>query len=178
MNAEEIIGTTKNWIERVVIGLNFCPFASKEFRNNSIHYHVMTTGDREECLKQFFKECERMDQDEKIETTLLIIPHGFDNFMDYLDLVEMAEQLIAVHDYEGVYQVATFHPQYLFAGSDENDPANYTNRSPYPILQLLREESIEKALEKFPNPERIPERNVEFARSKGVEFFRQLLVGS
>jgi hypothetical protein len=176
MTDSEIISLTKKWIEQVVIGFNFCPFAAKEFKNDTIHYHVETGADLEACLKQFFIECERLDSDESIETTLLILPNAVRDFRDYLDLVGMAEQLLAVHDYEGVYQVATFHPAYLFAGSDEDDAANYTNRSPFPIIQLLREESIEKALERFPDPDKIPERNIKFARNKGLEFMRKLII--
>ena len=95
--------------------------------------------------------------------------------MRYLDLVEMAEDLIEEEDYEGVYQVASFHPDYLFAGSDSEDPANYTNRSPYPMLHLLREESIEKALEHYSgDPDEIPERNIRFAREKGLAYMKRL----
>jgi hypothetical protein len=175
MTESEIVSLTKKWIEQVVIGFNFCPFAAKEFKNETIHYHVETDTDLEACLKQFFIECERLDGDESIETTLLILPNAVKDFRDYLDLVGMAEQLLAVHDYEGVYQVATFHPAYLFAGSNEDDAANYTNRSPFPIIQILREESIEKALERFPDPDKIPERNIKFARNKGLEFMRKLI---
>ena len=175
MKEMEIISVTKKWIQEVVIGFNFCPFAAKEFRDDRLHYSVIATTDKESCLSQFFMECEKLDANDTIETTLLIFENAVPDFMDYLDLVVLAEQLITVHGYEGVYQVATFHPNYLFEGSDEEDPANYTNRSPFPILQILREESIERALEKFPEPERIPERNIKFARNKGLDFMKSFV---
>ena len=118
---------------------------------------------------------QRLDFAKEIETTLLILPNGHQDFDDYLELVDYAERLLEQQGYEGIYQIATFHPFYCFHGSEKNDPANFTNRSPYPILQLLREESIEKALEKYPHPEKIPERNIQFAREKGITYMQALL---
>ena len=175
MNESEIILLTKRWIEKVVIGFNFCPFAAKVFKDDAIHYHVVSSSDNADCLAKFFIECERLDNHPEIETTLIILEKAVPDFLEYLDLVSMAEQLLTVHNYEGVYQVATFHPRYLFEGSSEDDPANYTNRSPFPIIQLLREESIERALEKFSDPDRIPERNIVFARNKGLEFMKSFV---
>ena len=99
------------------------------------------------------EECVRLDEDESIVTSLLIFPNAFKQFDDYLDIVELAEELLEANGYEGVYQLASFHPQYIFGGAPVNDAANYTNRSVYPMLHLLREEQIEKALERYPNPE-------------------------
>jgi hypothetical protein len=109
-----------------------------------------------------------------IETSFLIFPRAFSKFDDYLYLLSLAESFLKKKGYEGVYQVASFHPLYLFAGSDENDPANYTNRSIYPMLHLLREESIDKALENYNDPENIPERNINFAREKGLVYMKML----
>jgi hypothetical protein len=175
LSEEDVINLTKKWVKNVVIDCNFCPFAAKEFRNDTIYYKVEFSLDNESCLQSFFKECERLDLHPEIETTLFILPNAVPGFLDYLDLVSLAEQLLAVHDYEGTYQVASFHPAYLFEGSTETDPANYTNRSTFPMLQILREESIEKALEKFPDPESIPERNIKFAREKGIEVMKRLI---
>ena len=174
MNNDLIIQQTKNWINSVVIGCNFCPFAAKEMKQDTIRYSVEPSSDLLICLETFIKECKLLDDDSSIETTLLILPNATPAFDDYLQLVDLAEKLITEQDYEGIYQVASFHPQYLFAGSTEKDASNYTNRSIYPMLHLLREESVEKALEKYPDPEGIPERNIKFAEEKGIEYMKKL----
>ena len=169
MDAATIITQTQKWIANVVVGCNFCPFAAREVKNNTIFYAVEAASDKATCLKTLATELERLDNDASIATSFLIVPNGYADFYEYLHLVELAEKLINKLGYEGVYQVASFHPQYLFAGSTPNDAANYTNRSPYPMLHLLREEQMEQALENFAEPERIPERNIAFAaKSAGV----------
>ncbi len=165
---EQVIAQTKQWIGDVVIGCRFCPFAAKDFKRGRIHYQVAGATDPEACLRAFLLECQRLDVQPSIETTLLILPDAYPEFVDYLDLVAMAEGLLEAEDYEGIYQVAGFHPEYRFADADAEDPANYTNRSIYPMLHLLREESIEKALATYPDAEGIPEKNVAFARHKGL----------
>jgi hypothetical protein len=107
----------------------------------------------EACLASFVNEMQRLDNDPTIETSFLIFSNAFQQFDDYLDLVSLAEKLLERKGYEGTYQLASFHPLYLFANSDENDPANYTNRSIYPMLHLLREESIDKALANYKDPD-------------------------
>jgi hypothetical protein len=171
---ENIIAQTSKWIKDVVVGCNFCPFVAKELKRGSIHYQVLRPANTKLCLEALALELERLDDDERIETTLLILPDGFDNFYKYLELTELAEKLLADLGKEGVYQVASFHPKYLFAGTIDDDPANYTNRSPYAMLHLLREASLTAALEQFPHPERIPENNILFARRKGLEYMKIL----
>ena len=174
ISAEQVIAQTKKWITDVVVGCNFCPFAAKELRQDTIRYLVETGTYLNKSLQVFIKECSRLDEDASIETTLIIFPDSFQQFDDYLDLVDLAESLLKKEGYEGIYQVASFHPQYMFDGAPLNDAANYSNRSLYPMLHILREESIEKALEKYPNPEQIPERNINFAREKGVAYMKML----
>lgn len=174
MTHEQVIERTKKWIIDVVIGCNFCPFAANVVKQRSIFYKVEESVDMDKCLDSFVLEMERLDKDTAIETTLVILPNGFQKFDDYLDLLSLAEKRLKKEGYEGVYQVASFHPLYLFTGSDENDPANYTNRSIYPMLHLLREESIDKALENFNSPESIPLRNINFAREKGLAYMKML----
>ena len=169
-----IIDQTKKWIARVVIGCNFCPFASRELKRNSIHYQVEFSADLPGCVQSFINECIRLDQDETIETTLLIFPNAFQSFDDYLDLLALAERELRKTGYEGIYQVASFHPLYRFADSLENDAANYTNRSVYPMLHLLREKTIEKVLRHYSNPEQIPKQNIQFAREKGLAYMQVL----
>ena len=160
---------TKNWISKVVIGYNFCPFAARAFNHDRVHYAVITSTAVTDILAQLLAACKQLDEQENIETTLLILPEGFADFYEYLDLVDAANTVLEEADYEGVYQLASFHPNYLFEGSNEMDAANYTNRSPYPMLHLLRESSIEGALAHYAgDPEAIPERNIEFAQEKGL----------
>ncbi len=169
-----IIEQTKKWIIDVVIGCNFCPFAAKEIKQNTVHYEVILTETLDDCLQHFFKECERLDREDSIETSLLIYPNAVQRFDEYLNLLELAERLLKEQGYEGIYQVASFHPEYCFAGVPADDAANYTNRSPYPMLHLLREDSVEQALKKYKEPEQIPERNIRFAREKGELYMKML----
>lgn len=173
-STEQIISQTRKWITDVVVACNFCPFAAKELRQNTVRYVVVIEDDEETALNKFLEECKLLDANSEIETTLIIFPQSFQQFNYYLDLVEAAENLIPENDYEGIYQVASFHPQYCFASSPEDDAANYTNRSPYPMLHILREERIEKALLRYENPELIPERNIVFAREKGAVYMQML----
>jgi len=173
--SEKIIAQTKYWLEHVVIGLNFCPFARPVFEQGKIHYQVTDAQSLECCLEDLIAEAERLDRQSEIETTLLIFEHSLLDFDDFLDVVEIANDLMFEQGYEGVYQLASFHPDYCFADSDENDPANYTNRSPYPILHLIREQSIEYALMHYKNPEDIPETNVQLAREMGLKKMQGLL---
>lgn len=168
---DRLIAQTREWVSLVVIGDNFCPFARKEMENDTIRYRVIRNqpDDKglEEGLMALVAECKTLDDKPDIETTLLVYP-DFDDFQDFLGLLEMANQLMASQDYEGIYQLASFHPDYCFADTTEDDPANYTNRSPYPTLHLIREASIERALSGIENPGRIPERNIRHARAAGL----------
>jgi len=173
-STNQIISQTKKWITDVVVGCNFCPFAARELKQNKVHYQVEPATELSICLQSFLQECIRLDKDETIETTLLIFPNAFQSFDEYLNLVSLAEKLISKKGYKGIYQVASFHPLYCFAESSADDAANYTNRSIYPMLHLLREESIEQALKRYANPEQIPERNIRFAREKGILYMKML----
>jgi uncharacterized protein len=174
LDTQLVIDRTKKWIVDVVIGCNLCPFAANVVKQQSVFYKVETSADLNTCLDSFENEMKRLDNDELIETSFLIFPNAFEKFDDYLYLVSLAEQLLKRKGNEGVYQVASFHPLYLFANSVENDAANYTNRSIYPMLHLLREESIDKALENYKSPENIPERNINFTRKKGLAYMKML----
>jgi len=175
MNENEIIKQTRNWVEKVVIGLNFCPFAQREMINNRVRFAISDALNIEQALENLLQEIHFLEDNSGTETTLLIFPLAFTDFDDYLDLLDLANALIEDQGYEGIFQVASFHPNYQFADSAKDDAANFTNRSPYPMLHLLREESLELALENYPNPDTIPERNVKFAREKGLAHMRVLL---
>lgn len=115
-----------------------------------------------------------LDDEADIETTLIILPDRFSDFHQYLDLVRSAESTVTRAGNDGIYQIASFHPDYLFAGSDPDDPANYTNRSLYPMLHLLRESSITKAIANYPDTAEIPNQNIAFAREKGLVYMQLL----
>ena len=168
-----IIDQTIAWIHKVVVGCNFCPFAARTLQNH-VHYQVEDSTNTTSCLDSFLQEITRLDKELHIETSFLIFSNAFQHFEDYLDIVSLAEDLLKEKGYEGIYQLASFHPVYRFAGSAKDDAANYTNRSVYPMLHLLRESSIDKAIEYYKNPEKIPERNVDFARKKGLTFMKLL----
>jgi uncharacterized protein len=169
-----IIHQTKKWITHVVVGCNFCPFAAREVKRNSIHYQVENSTDLNLCLQAFMQECVRLDNDDAIETVLLIFPNTFSTFDTYLNLLYLAEKALKKKGYDGIYQVASFHPLYRFANTPDNDAANYTNRSIYPMLHLLREEKIEQVLQHYPDPEQIPVRNIQFAHEKGLAYMKRL----
>jgi len=169
-----VIAQTTQWINSVVIGCNFCPFAAKALLRKSIRYVVWPEATMENTLEVLLKELCYLDDTDDIETTLIIFPNQFADFEEYLDLVDLAEALVADQDYEGVYQVASFHPDYCFSGADADDPANYTNRSMYPMLHILREDSVTLAVDTFPDAEGIPDRNITFAQGKGLRYMQVL----
>ena len=173
-NADKIIAQTKKWITDVVVGCNFCPFAAREIKRGSIHYEVLFEATDEDTLKAVVKIFSLLDADDTIETALIIMPEAYDAFANYLEIVDKAEHLLENENYEGIYQIASFHPQYLFAGSTIIDPSNYTNRSPHPMLHFLREESVSKAIDAHPNIDDVPEQNVQFATEKGLDYMHKL----
>lgn len=176
MNKDErCINATRSWLKNIIIEYSICPFAKRELERGSIRFSVRQDSDIEQCLLNLMRECDRLDTDESIETTLLIYTDAFTGFDDYLDFLELAETLLHEQGYEGIYQLASFHPDYCFEGADPDDPANYTNRSPYPMLHLLRESSIEQAVNAYPDPENIPQRNTEFTRKLGLAKMQALL---
>lgn len=174
----QAIEATKNWITTVIIGHNFCPFAKRELLRDSIHYQVEESTDLMVALQSLLIECQRLDQETAIETTFVIYPNLFKHFKRYLKFLDLAEALLIDQEYEGVYQLASFHPEYCFADAELDDPANYTNRSPYPMLHILREASLEEALANYQEPESIPERNIKVARELGLAKMQALLKAS
>jgi uncharacterized protein len=173
-NSALIIAQTKKWITDVVVGCNFCPFAARAVKRGSIHYEVMEEPGADAGMEAALNMMKMLDEDADIETVLLILSSGFDNFEDYLDLLETAEALLEENDYEGIYQVASFHPQYMFAGAAADDASNYTNRSPYPMLHFLREDSVSKAVDGYPGIEDVPYLNIQYAKEKGLRYMQQL----
>ncbi len=175
MPTKDIIKQTEKWLTSFIINYNICPFAKQEFDQNRIRYAVIESNKLEHCLESLITECQRLDYETGIETTLVIFPDNFKDFDDYLDFLNIAESLLIDQQYEGIYQLASFHPDYCFDGEMASDPANYTNRSPYPMLHLIRELSLEKALDSYPHPEKIPERNIILTRQLGQEKLQAIL---
>lgn len=140
----------------------------------SIRYVVLEQVNKDTVIASLLDELKYLDDHIDIETTLIIIPNDFTDFASYLTLVHAAEKSLSRQGYDGIYQIASFHPEYRFADSPIDDPANYTNRSIYPMLHLLREESISRALEHYEDPEGIPQRNVDYARARGLKYMEML----
>jgi uncharacterized protein len=174
LTSDIVITQTKKWITDVVVGCNFCPFAAREVKRGSIYYEVITEDSLQLVLHAVANIFAKLNDDENIETALLILPMSFVSFTDYLTLVDKAEVLLEKENYEGVFQIASFHPQYLFAGSTNLDPSNYTNRSPYPMLHFLREESVSRAVDSHPNIDDVPHQNIAFANEKGLKHMQVL----
>ena len=171
----QVIQHTQCWLESIIIELNFCPFAKREFINETIRYRVCNETDMESMLQTLASELQHLDNTKETETTLLIFQNNLDDFNDFLLLIDLSNQLLEELGYSAIYQLAHFHPDYCFDGVNEDDASNYTNRAPYPTLHLIREDSLEKAIAKHPNPDSIPDTNIKLAREMGVEKFKQLL---
>ncbi|WP_144209473.1 DUF1415 domain-containing protein [Shewanella donghaensis] len=166
---------TANWVSKVIMKYNICPFARREIEKNSIRYFTCEQTKMKLVIKDFLNECRFLDDNPQAETTLFILPRGFEGFYSYLDFVDLANDKLLENDYEGIYQLASFHPDYCFDGESQDSAANYTNRAPYPTVHIIREASMEAALAEYNEPESIPERNIAFAEKKGTAFFEALL---
>jgi hypothetical protein len=170
------IAATREWLERAVIGLNLCPFAKAVHVRGQVRYVVSDATDLEALLADLLHELRVLaDADpEVVETTLLIHPHVLGDFLDYNDFLDVADAAVSELDLEGEVQVASFHPDYQFAGTAVDDMGNYSNRAPYPTLHLLREASVDRAVAAFPEAERIYERNIDTLRQLGHAGWRAL----
>lgn len=173
------IDDTRNWLERAVIGLNLCPFAKSVHVKGQIHYAVSPAENAEAFLQDLLQELKDLAAADPSarDTTLLIATQCLDDFLDFNDFLALADQALVDLDLDGVLQIANLHPNYQFAGTRPDDITNYTNRSPYPTLHLLREESIDRAVEAFPHAESIFERNMETMERLGSEGWKALAVG-
>lgn len=175
-DADTIIAETRRWLERAVIGLNLCPFAKAVHVKNQIRYRVSVARDAEALRADLIDELQRLnaaDPDE-IDTTLLIHPQVLQDFYDFNDFLDVADEAIAELDLDGVIQVASFHPDYQFADSEPDDIENHSNRSPYPTLHLIREASLDKAVAAFPEAETIYEANMATLRRLGHKGWKKL----
>lgn len=178
LNQDEVIAATRTWLEKAVIGLNLCPFAKAVHIKDQVRYIVSAASSAEELLQDLVKELEVLAESnaEKIETTLLIHPYVMNDFLDFNDFLDVADGAVEELDLDGILQVASFHPYYQFADTNIDDIENFTNRSPYPTLHLLREESIDKAVEAFPEADEIYEKNIRTLKDLGLEGWRKLFL--
>ena len=162
MTDEEVLEKTRHWLEAAVIGLNLCPFAKAVYVKNQIRLVVSKARHADDLLDELDRELDLLvaTPASEIDTTLLIHPSLFEDFLDFNDFLEIAEGVVDEHGLEGVIQLASFHPQFQFAGTEAHEISNYTNRAPFAILHLLREDSVARAVEAFPQADAIFDVNI------------------
>ena len=175
-----VVQDTVRWLERAVIGLNLCPFAKGVHTKGQVHYVVSAALDAESLAHDLARELEALAEisPEQRDTTLLMVPDCLQDFLDFNDFLTVADGLLESLDLGGILQIASFHPQFQFVGTGEDDVTNCTNRAPYPTLHLLREDSIDRAVEAFPEAEEIFERNMDVLEKLGKHGWDALDLGA
>lgn len=176
MNTQDtVIQAVQRWVERLVVGENLCPFAKRELVHNRVRFVHSTADDEADLLVDLDAELNRLQAEPDVETTLLIHPEVLQDFLDFNNFLDQADALLRYKKLQGEFQLASFHPDYQFAGTTADDAENYTNRSPYPVLHLLREASLENAIDRYPDTADIPERNIARMEAMGVTRLQQIL---
>lgn len=175
MNTQQVEASVRKWVDTFVVGMNLCPFAKRELVKQRVRFTVTEASTEDELLQALQAELELLEADPSVETTLLIHPAVLGDFLDYNQFLDIADALLLQMQLDGVYQVASFHPDYQFGGTAPWAAENYTNRSPYPILHLLREESLDRVLGDNPDADQIPQRNIDLMNSMGEEKLKALL---
>lgn len=180
LDADKVIGDTQDWLEKAVIGLNLCPFAKAVHVKKQIRYVVSNATTAEALLEDLLEELHVLHESapEAIDTTLLIHPYVLNDFLDYNDFLDVADAAAAEPQFNDDLQIASFHPQFQFADTGADDIENYTNRSPYPMLHLLREDSVERAVAAFPEAEDIYKKNMATLRALGHAGWKRLMSSS
>lgn len=174
---DEVLAATRRWLEQAVIGLNLCPFAKSVYVKDQVRLVVSRARHLDAFLDDLDRELELLKTTpvEQVDTTLLVHPTLFPDFMVFNDFLNVADDVLLEHELEGVIQIAPFHPRFVFEGEDEGDMSHFTNRSPHPTLHLIRETSLEKAIESFGDTDVIFVRNIDVLRKLGLEGWRRLL---
>jgi len=175
LNDSEIIAAVQRWVKSFVVDMNLCPFAKRELTRNRIRFALTTAKTEAALLISLQAELELLNSDPAIETTLLIHLNVLQDFDDYNQFLNYADKLLQQTGLEGVYQFASFHPRYQFDGTEPDDAENYTNRSPYPLLHIIREASLERAIAESPNVDQIPARNIALMNSLGQDKLSALM---
>ena len=173
-SSEIIIKQTERWVDSFIIHYNICPFAENVVTNQRIEYRVIAEPEMEECLLATIDHFIKLQRSDDVETALLIFPEAVTDFDNYLQFLAIANELIEDQGFADDFQLASFHPDYCFEGEDKDDAANFTNRSPWPMLHIIRQSSIEKGLQFYKNPEQIPVRNIKLTRELGYDFLNKL----
>jgi uncharacterized protein len=173
---EKIKQVTRQWVEAFVVELNLCPFAKRELVKERVRFAVTDATTEEGLLRDLASELDLLNDDVSVETTVLIHCGVLQDFYDYNLFLDVADSLLIEMQLDGIFQVASFHPEYQFADTNPEDAENYTNRSPYPMLHLLRETSLEQAIEAYPDSGDIPERNIALMNELGADRLKALLV--
>ncbi len=176
MTNEQVLEQTRHWLEEAVIGLNLCPFAKAVYVKNQVRLVVSQARHADDLLEELDRELDLLmaTPADEIDTTLLIHPTLFDDFLDFNDFLEVAEGVVDEHGLDGVIQLASFHPHYQFEGTGPDDMGNYTNRAPFAMLHLLREASVERAVEAFPEAEAIFAQNIATLEQLGIAGWQAL----
>lgn len=175
MDDDAIVKAVRLWVETVVVGLNLCPFARRELENHKVRFVVSNATSEGKLLQDFEGELVFLNDNPAVETTLLIHPGVLGDFYDYNEFLDAVDNQLMDMSLVGTYQVASFHPDYQFAGTAPDDVENFSNRSPYPLLHILREASLEQAIASYDQVELIPTRNIAMMRELGVNRLRALL---
>jgi Uncharacterized protein conserved in bacteria len=175
VDEDNVKQATRKWLESIVIELNLCPFAKKEYLKERVRFSVSMVESREQLLQDLVIELALLNKQPEIETTLLITPVNLTDFDTYNQFLNFSDALLRQMKLEGVFQIAGFHPDYRFAGSQATDVENYTNRSPYPMLHILREASVQAAIDAHPNTEQIPQDNIQQMRTLGLSDMKKRL---
>lgn len=165
----------RQWLASFVIDLNLCPFAKRELVNDRVRFAATPAATQDDLLQALATELESLQRDDSVATTLLIHPQVLQDFRDYNQFLDAVDGLLLDLQLDGVFQVASFHPDYQFADTAPDDAENYTNRSPYPMLHILREASLERVIADTPDVAQIPIRNVALMNEMGRESLQQLL---
>jgi len=176
MTDKEVLAKTRHWLEAAVIGLNLCPFAKAVYVKNQVRLVVSKARHADDLLEELDRELDLLvtTPASETDTTLLIHPTLFEDFLDFNDFLEVAEGVVNEHGLEGVIQLASFHPQFQFDGTSADAISNYTNRAPFAILHLLREDSVERAVEAFPQADAIFETNIATLEKLGLPGWKAL----
>lgn len=170
-----VLHNVREWLTSMVVGLNLCPFAKNELVDNRIQFVMTQANTPEQLLQSLVEQLQCLDAAPSIATTVLIHPNVLQDFFDYNDFLGHADALLAQMGWEGVYQLASFHPQYQFAGTQPEDAENFTNRAPYPLLHLLREADVERAIASHPDVSKIPQRNIAHMEEVGADTLQNML---
>ena len=171
---EKTVQPVRQWVETLVVGMNLCPFAKREMVKNRVRFATTTSITEEQLLMALQAELELLNTDPSVETTLLIHSGVLQDFHDYNRFLDYADSLLVAMGLEGIYQIASFHPDYQFDGTRPDDAENYTNRSPYPMLHLIREASLERVIAEY-QVDHIPARNIALMNELGQDKLQALL---